>query len=199
MWLLLATDTNSGPAFDVNTRIMKKKKWLFILCLFPAIAIGQLSKKDSLWLPMQLFIGEWAGTGGGAPGTGNYTRSYEFMFNKNFIAVKNKSTYPPGANDTQSEVHEDIGYFSYDKRIKKFKLRQFHIEGFVNEFVLDSISADKKTIVFVTESIENIPVGFRAKETYRWISNDELEETFELAEPGKPFEIYTRTTLTRRR
>ena len=81
-------------------------------------------------------------------------------------------------------MHEDIGYFSYDKGLKKFKLRQFHVESFVNEFVLDSISTDGKTIVFITIAIENIPKGWRAKETYRFISENEFEETFELADPG---------------
>jgi hypothetical protein len=46
-------------------------------------------------------------------------------------------------------------------------LRQFHAEGFVNQHTLESMSADKKTLVFITESIENIPAGFKAKETYR--------------------------------
>ena len=96
-------------------------------------------------------------------------------------------------------MHEDIGYFSYDKARKKFKLRQFHIEAFVNTFVLDSISADKKTIVFISEDIENIPKGFRAKETYRLVSDNEIEETFEIAEPGKDFAVYTKVKLIRQK
>jgi hypothetical protein len=42
----------------------------------------------------------------------------------------------------------------------------FMLEGFVNEYALDSISPDKKTMVFITESIENIPQGWRAKVSY---------------------------------
>ena len=95
-------------------------------------------------------------------------------------------------------MHEDLGYFSYDKSLKKFKLRQYHIEGFVNEYVLDSISPDKKTIVFQTYEIENIPKGFKAKETYRILSENEIEETFELAEPGKPFEVYSKVLLKKK-
>jgi hypothetical protein len=60
---------------------------------------------------------------------------------------------------------------------------------------MESISPDGMTIVFVSESIENIPAGFRAKETYRIINNDEFTETFELAEPGKDFELYSRAVL----
>jgi hypothetical protein len=53
--------------------------------------------------------------------------------------------------------------------------------------------------VFVSESIENIPQGFRAKETYQIINDNEFTETFELAEPGKAFELYSRATLMRRK
>ena len=45
--------------------------------------------------------------------------------------------------------------------------------------------------MFTTEAIENIPAGWRARETYI------LEEIFELAPPGKDFELYSRNRLTR--
>jgi hypothetical protein len=78
-------------------------------------------------------------------------------------------------------------------------LRQFHIGGFVNQFKLDSISRDKKKLVFITESIENIPAGFKAKETYRILSDDEMEEIFEIAEPGKEFSVYSNGKLVRQK
>ena len=77
-------------------------------------------------------------------------------------------------------------------------LRQFHIEGFVNQYRMDSISADKKTIVFLSEAFENIPEGFRARETYKIISRNEFIETFEIAEPGKDFALYTEVRLKRK-
>jgi THAP4-like, heme-binding beta-barrel domain len=165
--------------------------------LLPACTYGQLSKQDSVWLPLKPLIGKWTGESDGQPGKGKYERSYGLVLNKKFIEVKNKSTYPPSANNPKGEVHEDHGFISYDRSRKTFVLRQFHIEGFVNQYKMESISPDQKTIVFVSESIENIPAGFRAKETYHIISNDEFTETFELAEPGKEFEIYSRALLKR--
>ena len=44
---------------------------------------------------------------------------------------------------------------------------------------------DGKTIVSTTEGIENIPVGWRAREAYKMLGVDELVEFFELTEPGK--------------
>jgi len=165
--------------------------FLFIL-LFPAITNAQLSKRDSTWFPLNFFIGDWAGEGKGEPGAGKYERSYHWVLDKKFIEVNNKSVYPPSEmNKSKGEVHEDIGYISYDGINKIFKLRQFHTEGFVNQYKLDSISADKKSIVFISEAIENIPPGFKARESYILISHDEFIERFEIAEPGKDFELYT--------
>ncbi|MEK7264162.1 MAG: heme-binding beta-barrel domain-containing protein [Bacteroidota bacterium] len=173
------------------------KKLILLAVFLPALLFAQTSKKDSLWLPLQSFIGNWAGEGGGEPGIGAYERSYQFFFDKNFIAIKNKSTYSPTDKNPKGEVHEDIGYFSYDKNLKKFKLRQFHLEGFVTEFTLENISPDGKTLVFTTGTIENIPAGWRAKETYQLLNENEMEETFELAEPQKEFELYTKVKLVR--
>ena len=173
------------------------KKLLVIGLLFPLFAAAQTQVKVDPWIPFKSFIGEWIGQGGGEPGKGNYERSYQFILNGKFIEVRNKSTYPPSASNAKGEVHEDLGYISFDRSLKKFRLRQFHIEGFVNQYLLDSISPDKKMMVFKTESIENIQAGWKAKETYRILNETELEETFELAEPGKEYEIYSKVLLKR--
>lgn len=141
------------------------KKIVFLLLFTPSILAAQNTKRDSLWMLLKPFVGVWKGQGEGEPGKGNYERSYQFILNKRFIEIRNKSTYPPTDQFPSGEVHEDIGYFSYDNSRKAFILRQFHAEGFVNQYKLDSVSADQRILVFITESIENIPVGFRAKET----------------------------------
>jgi hypothetical protein len=168
-----------------------------LIALAPFYCFSQTSKQDSIWMPMKKFTGVGTGTGDGEPGKGKYERSYHFILNKKFIEIKNKSTYPPTTKNTKGEIHEDIGYISYDKVRKLFVLRQFHVEGFVNQFYLESISSDGKTIVFISESIENISAGWRAREMYQFINDDEFEEIFELATPNAPFEIYTKATLKR--
>lgn len=170
-----------------------------LLVISPLLSFGQMTKQDSIWLPFKNMIGKWNGESDGQPGKGKYERSYELVLNKKFIEVKNKSTYPPSANNPKGEVHEDHGFISYDRSRKTFVLRQFHMEGFVNQYKIESISLDGKTLVFLSESIENIPEGFRAKETYRIISNNEFIETFELAEPGKEFEVYSKAVLKRQK
>ena len=88
---------------------------------------------------------------------------------------------------------------TFDKSRKQFVFRQFHVEGFVSQYLTTSISTDGKEIVFTSEGIENIPAGWRARETYKIISPDEFIETFELAGPGKDFEIYSEGRLTRKK
>jgi hypothetical protein len=145
--------------------LMAIKIILMTLLVVPTVASAQAAKKDSIWQPFKFFVGSWRGQGGGEPGAGNYERSYQFILNNNFIEIKNKSSYPPSDKYPNGEVHEDIGYLSYDKLRSSFVLRQFHIESFVNQYRLDSISADGTRIVFISEAIENIRQGWRAKET----------------------------------
>jgi hypothetical protein len=169
---------------------------LMLLCVLPAIASAQQPPAPGDPLsPMEPFIGRWQGTTEGQPGTGTVEREYLRILNRRFVRVTNRSTYPPQERNPKGEQHEDIGIFSADRSRKRIVFRQFHVEGFVNEYVqIDSPSA---TLVFEIEAIENIPSGWRARETYRLIGADEFEETFELSEPGKPFEVYSRARLKR--
>lgn len=173
------------------------KKIILLLLFTPVLLFGQMTKQDSVWLPFKNMIGTWTGTSEDQPGNGKHERTYQIVLNKKFIEVKNKSTYPPSKDNPKGEVHEDHGFISYDRGRKTFVLRQFHIEGFVNQFKIESISPDGKTIVFISESIENIPAGYRAKESYQIISENEFIETFELAEPGKDFQLYSKAILKR--
>lgn len=110
--------------------------------------------------------------------------------------ARNSSTYAPQPKNPKGEVHQNIGWYSFDKAAKAVVLRQFHVEGFVNQYAaaVDSLGGD--TWVFNTTALENIPAGFRARETYAF-NGDDLEERFEVAEPGKVFETYSVNRLRR--
>jgi hypothetical protein len=146
--------------------------------------------------PVATLLGRWAGTTEGQPGKGTVEREYVRLLGTRFIQGRNRSSYPPQDKNPKGEVHEDMGVFSFDTARKTVVFRQFHLEGFVSQYVLDPASTVTR-LVLTTESIENIPAGWRARETYTFVSPNELEEIFELAEPGKPFEVYSRTRLTR--
>ena len=149
------------------------------------------------WAPLRFLIGAWEGTSTGQPGTGTVRREYRLVLRDRFIEGRTTSTYPPQEKNPKGEVHEDIAYFSYDRSSKTFKMRQFHVEGFVTEYV--ALPTGAAEVVFNSESLENIPAGWRARETWRITGADSFVEIFELAEPGKDFAVYSETRLTRRR
>lgn len=169
---------------------------LFILPIAAAIAAGAAAQRDP-WAPLRVFEGKWEGPASGKPGKGFASHEYRFEFNGRFLSQRNKSVYEPSSPGAKPEVHEEFGFFSYDRNLKKIVWRQFHIEGFVNEYTLDSVSADGKLLEFVTVRIENIAPGWKGKETYRVLSANELEQTFSLAAPGQDFEVYAQSRLKR--
>jgi len=156
-------------------------------------------KAPDRWAPFRGFLGVWEGTSRGSPGEGALHREYRLVLGDRFIEVRNRSVYPPQEKNPKGEVHEDVGYLSVDRGRKLFVLRQFHVEGFVNTYTAPATSAPPGPMVFATESIENIPPGWRARETYRFEGPDQLVELFELAEPGKEFTTYSEARLKRAR
>ena len=60
------------------------------------------------------------------------------------------------------------------------------------------MSADGNTIVFISEAIENGHEGMRARSIYTVINDNEFEETFELAMPGKEFGMLLKNHWTRK-
>jgi hypothetical protein len=150
-----------------------------------------------MWTPFNYFIGSWQGNGQGKAGHSHVERKYEFVLNNKFLFLQNKSIYEPQENNPNGEVHEDWGFISYDRARETYVFRQFHIEGFVNQYLLERIAEDGQSISFVTEEIENISPGWQAKESYRIIGPDEFVEVFELAAPGKGFKIYSESRFYR--
>jgi hypothetical protein len=175
---------------------MRRAKLLFLFCV-PFLLHAQQTPPKTSWQPLDFFVGHWHGTSQGEPGRGSGQRDFEFVLRGKFLRVKNKIAYPPQERNPKGETHEDVGWYSYDNNRKKFVLRQFHVEGFVNEYIEQERSPDGKTIVFISERIENIPEGWRARETYRIMSPDEYKELFELAPPEKEFSTYSTSRWTR--
>jgi hypothetical protein len=165
--------------------------------LIAVVAAAAAAQQPDPFAALRVLEGKWEGVATGDPGKGVSTREYKFDLAGKFLVGRNRSVYEPKSAGAKPEVHEDMGVFSYDRAAKKLVLRQFHGEGFVNEYALESMAADGKSFVFVTVRIENIAAGWQAKEAYRVISADEIEETFSLAGPGKDFEVYSRTRLKR--
>ena len=170
---------------------------LMVVVISPALA-GQTASSVPAdpFQRVSFLIGRWQGTTEGQPGKGTVVREYSRALNAKFIRVINRSTYPPQPANPKGEIHEDEGFISFDRSRTKLVLRQFHVEGFVNQYV-EGAGATAERLSFTSEQIENIPPGWRARETYVVRGADQFDEIFELAEPGKTFEVYSNARFTR--
>lgn len=149
------------------------------------------------WESLRALVGSWEGEDSGTPGTGKGRRTYDLILGGRFLRGRNRVEWEPTEQNPKGEIHEDWGFYSFDRGSNEVILRQFHNEGFVNQYVLERFEPKDGTYVFVTRAIENIPSGWRARETIRFDGRDSFEETFELGEPGKDFEPYTRARFRR--
>ena len=113
---------------------------LIVVALLPgAVAVAQphQSAAPDPFESVAFLIGRWEGTSEGQPGKGTLRREYERVLNGRFIRVRNRSEYPAQAKNPKGEIHEDEGYVSFDRARKRLVLRQFHVEGFVNQYLQD--------------------------------------------------------------
>jgi hypothetical protein len=162
------------------------------IALLLALVVARMTfAADSGLAQLDFLIGEWRGKSTGEPGEGTTHRVCEKVLNAKFVECRTTTVYPPQEKNPKGETHVDRAFFSYDRGAKKLRLRQFHGEGFVNSYV------QGEGLAFETDAIENIPAGWRARETYTVRSADSWSETFELAEPGKAFAVYSSSVLER--
>lgn len=184
---------------------MKKFAGFIVVTGVVALAAGVVAgeskspSKATHFKPIGFLEGTWEGTSDNDNRTGKVERTYELVLGGRFLYGRNKTTYEPSTKNPKAETHEEWSIYSLDKNRKTIVLRQFHGEGFVNQFTLTSKPDDDKTPVFTTEAIENIGAGWRARETYKVLGPDEFEESFELAGPGKEFEPYSKASLKRKK
>lgn len=170
---------------------------LFVLIL-PVILYAQADKKEDVWAPLRPIIGEWEGSGTGPGGDSKIDARYEFVLGGNYIEAWHRSVFEPTEGNPEGEIHEDKGFISYDASRGKFVFRQFHVEGFVNQYVLDSLSAGGDVLYFVSEAIENAPPGTRARLEIVVRGEEEMDTAFHVAWPGGDFQCFSSNKFKRK-
>ena len=171
-------------------------KVLAAVLLAPSLIAAQEPRPDP-WAPVRFMEGAWEGKAEGKAGDGTVARRYEFILGQRYLHEKNTSTYPPQERNKKGEVHEHWSFISYDRARKALVLRQFHVETFVIQYVMNPEKSTPTTLVFESEWFENFNNKWRARETYEIASSDEFTETFELAAPDKAFETYSTNRFNR--
>ena len=133
-------------------------------------------------------FGEWQGTGSGFNNsTSVINAQYQPVMNQTYIRIEHESKFKPTSRNPEGEQHSDWGMISYDKQRKKYVYRQFNIEGFVNQYVLNDSLSNDTLFIFETENIENFVKGGRARWTIKKLSQNNIETVFDVFFPGKDF------------
>ncbi len=105
-------------------------------------------------------IGNWEGTGEGfSSSKSKFAAEYSWLMNEQYIQEKHHSEFEPTDRKPEGEVHEDFGIISFDSGRKVVVFRQYHVEGFYNEYVLNDSLSNESTFIFETEKIENFVPG----------------------------------------
>jgi hypothetical protein len=138
------------------------------------------------WKPLEVLLGSWKGTGTGFGGSSTVEHSYEFILQNQFIFMRSKAVFESRDRSDAGEVHEDWGFFSYDRDRDRLVFRQFLSEGYVNTYALEDAAASGDTLTFASERTEGSG-GMRARLLYVFPGRDEYEVTLQLAPPGQDF------------
>ncbi|MFH1891905.1 MAG: hypothetical protein ABIK83_04405 [Candidatus Zixiibacteriota bacterium] len=180
--------------------MLRRTALLLVLITISISSSLHAQSKDNSpeWKALQFLIGQWEGVEYGKSDTGTGVRSYSPVLDQRFLYVRNVSRMG-SEKDSLGEGKEDWSFFSWDKYREKVIFRQFQEQGFVYYYVLDSMSADRKTMTFTTERIENVPNGWVARTTFIFNDNDHFTETFELSPAMMAFDKYLEKHWTRKK
>jgi hypothetical protein len=174
-------------------------KFIFwFLIISSSLFAQENNTEEDIWEQFRYFEGEWTGKETGKAGVGVGERTFEFIMNETYLYYKNVSRFEPQEKNPKGETHEDWTFFSFDKNRRKYILREFHSEGFVNQYVLDHVSKDNHSFVYVSENIENGIPGLKTRVTYKILNSHKFKEIFELAFSGEDFTVWLENIWTRK-
>lgn len=173
---------------------MKKRLFFTLITLFFSATF--LIAQENPLEKFNLLIGKWEGAGAGFSSSKSTIKSeFNWMMNNTFIVVKNRSEFEPTPQQPKGEIHEDYGIISFDKARKLYVFRQFHIEGFVNQYVLNDSLSNESTLIFESEIIENFVPGGKAKFTVNIKNESEIETVFDVGFPGGEMSCFGQNQL----
>jgi hypothetical protein len=139
--------------------------------------------------PLDFLLGAWEASGGGAPGSGAGTTTFERRVGNKLIVRTNHADYP-ATKDRPASSHDDLMviYASPDG--------EMHADYYDNEGHVIRYSVDAKdgTAVFTSDPSPGVP---RFRLTYKPAYAGIVGGEFEIASPGEPeaFKSYLTWTM----
>lgn len=168
---------------------------MVLLAIINGISFGQTNPLERF----DFLIGIWIGTGSGFGNEKSKVESeFKYIMNGKYLEVLNESKFEPTESKPKGEHHIDKGMISFDKNRKVFVFRQFNIEGYINQYVLNDSLSNNTKLVFETEIIENFNPGGKAKWTIIKTGSKEIETIFDVSFTGNEFACFGMNTLTKK-
>jgi hypothetical protein len=145
----------------------------------PALAAG--------WEPLAFLVGDWEGTGTGAPGASKGSFTFEPQVQGNGMLRRS-------VNDSPSGHHEDL-MLVYRNPDGAFRAIYVDNERHVIHYAVTA-ATEPKGAVFLSDEVAGMP---RFRLTYKMRPDGMVTITFELAPPGSAeFKTYTEGVAKRR-
>ena len=176
---------------------MKNKRITLLLIVFLNMAIPSISQtQPSAWEKLNALTGDWVAEGGGQPGQGGGSFSFEYNLSNKILVRKNLSEYPASGNKP-AVVHEDLMVIYAGNSGELLKAIYFDNEGHTINYSI-SFSDSNKIIQFVSNAQLNTP---RFRLTYIFSDKDNMTVDFEIATNGSSenFKSYVKGTAHKKK
>lgn len=159
-----------------------------LLLVFALLLTSPSCAENPNWGPLNFYLGEWQAEGSGQIGKSKAVVSFQKDLQGEVIIRRNRNEYG------DKKIHEDLLIIRYDpKDTAHFMADNYDNEGHVVRY---DCKAEDKKLVFT--SIAGEP-GLRFRMTLEPRDKDRFNTKFEIAPPGKEFNVYTEGDATRKK
>ncbi|MBI3698478.1 MAG: hypothetical protein HY238_27010 [Acidobacteria bacterium] len=131
------------------------------------------------WKPLRFLVGDWVAEGGGVPGRGAGSLSFQLDLEGKVLVRRNRADYPASAGRAAFH-HEDLMVIYPESEGKAIRAIYFDNEGHVIRYEAEFVG---EAVRFLSEASASGP---RYRLTYRKTGSDTVTVDFEIAPPGKP-------------
>jgi len=145
-------------------------------------------EKEDTWQVFKPLVGEWKGDGAGFGDVTDVTHLWDLVLQGKYLRLRTKSVSRKEGKsvELQEEIHEDVGFLSWDTDRKSFVFRQFLSEGFINTFDV-TINSEKPLMMIFGHRETESGGGMRAQMTLSFTGDTKYDMVLDLAGPGKEF------------
>ncbi len=178
--------------------------WLLFALFIPGAGLSQDSpdwidkRGDGRFASLVWLVGEWRGYGRFEERVTYLHRKYSYDLGGMYLVERTVDVFPPPEPSTDFEVHQDFVVYYRDTTTGALKAKAFFVEAFVTSETVSG-GENNKPLVMESTQIENAPPGLRTRFTLTRETDARFKETFEIAKPGKEYELVEELVMERLR